>query len=110
MIIKEEENLIQIQNNKDNATKKENNDGDTNNDIFKIEKDKINANITTGIAINLECDFCQGPIFSKPKILKFANIERFFCCSSCKSGYSVKYKGRIESIKKRYEGNSEIKI
>ncbi|MDQ6723816.1 MAG: winged helix-turn-helix transcriptional regulator [Thermoproteota archaeon] len=105
-----EQNLIQIQNIKDNATKKENNDGDTNNDIFKIVKDKINENITTGIAINLECDFCHGPIFSKPRILKFANIERFFCCSSCKSGYSEKYKGRIESIKKRYEGNSEIKI
>jgi len=41
---------------------------------------------------------------------KFANMERFFYCNSCKTDYSEKYKGRIEAIKKRYEGKSEIEI
>ncbi len=105
-----EEILIQIQDIKENATKKENNNENANNDIFKIETDRIKRNITTGIAINLICDFCDGQVYDKPQVLKFANIERFFCCISCKSGYSKKYKGRIESLKKRYEDNSQIEI
>ena len=106
-----EENSIRIQNIDDNEIrKKESNNENSDIDFFKIETDKIKENITTGIAINILCDFCQGPIFSKPKILKFADIERFFCCNSCKSGYSEKYKGRIESIKKKYEGKSEMEI
>ncbi|MDQ6723656.1 MAG: AsnC family transcriptional regulator [Thermoproteota archaeon] len=106
-----EENLIRLQKIDDNEIRKrESNNENSDIDFFKIETDKIKENITTGIAINLLCDFCQGPIFSKPKILKFADIERFFCCNSCKSGYSEKYKGRIESIKKRYEDKSEMEI
>ena len=53
-------------------------------------------------------DFCEGPISVKPKVLKFADIERFFCCIFCKSGYSEKYRGRIESIKRKYAGKDEI--
>ncbi len=106
-----EENLIRLQKIDDNEIRKrESNNENSDIDFFKIETDKIKENITTGIAINLLCDFCQGPTFSKPKILKFADIERFFCCNSCKSGYSEKYKGRIESIKKRYEDKSEMEI
>ncbi len=103
-------NLIQIQNiNQGTKKEKEGNifKKDTR-DFHKMELDKIKEKITSGLAINLECDFCEGPIFSKPKVLKFADIERFFCCSSCKSGYGEKYRGRIESIKKRYEGKSEL--
>ena len=103
-------NLIQIQN--INQGTKEEKEGNVfkkaTRDFHKMELDKIQEKITSGLAINLECDFCEGPIFSKPKVLKFADIERFFCCSSCKSGYGEKYRGRIESIKKRYEGKSEL--
>jgi Lrp/AsnC family leucine-responsive transcriptional regulator len=106
------ERLIQIQNIKQGLKKEK--DGDilknSTKDFHKIKLDKIREKITSGLAINLECDFCEGPIFNKPKVLKFADIERFFCCSSCKSGYGEKYKGRIESIKKRYEGKSELEI
>ena len=106
------ENLVRIQNIKQGIKKekKENASKNANRDVYKMELDRIQENITSGIAINLECDFCEGPIFNKPKVLKFADIERFFCCSSCKSGYGEKYKGRIESIKKRYEGKSELEI
>ena len=78
------------------------------NKIFEEEVDRIEEKITNGLAINLECDYCHGPVFDKPKVLKFADLERFFCCHSCKTNYSEKYKGRIESIKRRYEGKSEI--
>ena len=76
--------------------------------ILKNEIHEIQKRITSGLAINVICDFCDGPVYGKPKILKFADIERFFCCISCKSGYTEKYQGRIESIKRKYEGKSEI--
>jgi DNA-binding Lrp family transcriptional regulator len=108
-----EKNLIHFQSIKEDIIKENENivDKNANSDIHKIELDKIEENITSGLAIKLECDFCKGPIFSKPKVLKFANIERFFCCNSCKSDYNEKYRGRIESLKRKYEGNkSELEI
>jgi len=57
-----------------------------------------NVNLSTDISVKMICDYCDGPIGIKPNIFKFAKIERFFCCSSCKSLYKEKYKGRIESI------------
>jgi DNA-binding Lrp family transcriptional regulator len=103
--------IIQIQNINKGRTKKGKEDFQKNahNKIFE-EVDKIEEKITNGLAINLECDYCHGPVLGKPKVLKFADLERFFCCNSCKTNYSEKYKGRIESIKRRYEGKSEIEI
>jgi Lrp/AsnC family leucine-responsive transcriptional regulator len=105
--------IIQIQNiNKDNNRRKEKENFHKNRQKNILEEDvyKIEEKITNGLAINLVCDYCHGPVFDKPKVLKFADLERFFCCHSCKTGYSEKYKGRIESIKRRYEGKSEIEI
>lgn len=103
--------IIQIQNiNKDNAKEKDDFDKNGHNNNFEEEINKIEKKITIGLAINLVCDYCHGPIFGQPRVLKFANMERFFCCNSCKTDYSEKYKGRIESLKKRYEGKSEIEI
>lgn len=63
------------------------------NPIMKIKK---------GMKIMLDCDFCRGPITGEVQVLKFADYERFFCCTSCKSEYKKKYAGRIEAIEKRY--------
>jgi Lrp/AsnC family leucine-responsive transcriptional regulator len=104
--------MIEIQNiNKDNAQGKEYVDRNGNNhkNVFE-EVHKIEEKITNGLGINLVCNYCHGPILGKARVLKFANLERFFCCNSCKTDYSEKYKGRIESIKRRYEGKSEIEI
>ena len=57
-----------------------------------------------GIKIKLDCEFCKGPITGDPHVFRFANYERFFCCTSCMSGYKQKYAGRIESIKRKFEG------
>jgi hypothetical protein len=62
---------------------------------FKIKK---------GLKIKLDCEFCKGPISTHPYVFKFANFERFFCCAGCMSGYKQKYAGRIESIKRKFEG------
>lgn len=60
--------------------------------------------IKKGIKIKLDCEFCKGPITGDPHVFRFANYERFFCCTSCMSGYKQKYAGRIESIKRKFEG------
>ena len=100
----EDDNLVQIQGIKNDVTKKDEKEIDINNDILKIETDKIKKSITSGLTIKMVCDYCKGPISDKPKVLKFADIERFFCCNSCKSGYNEKYRGRIESIKRKHGG------
>ncbi len=82
-------------------------------DLQKIEKsipiselqvdnqNQFQKKIKKGTRIMLDCDFCEGSITGNPHVLKFANYERFFCCSSCKSEYKKKYGGRIEAIEKR---------
>jgi len=101
-------NFIQLESLKENVKKRKNISKSNQNSTLKEEIHEIQKKISSGLGINIICDYCEGPVFGKPKILKFANIERFFCCTSCKSGYSQKYRGRIESIKKRYEGKSEL--
>ena len=54
--------------------------------------------ITKGMLVKMSCDYCGGPVPEKPSILKFANYERFFCCTSCRGLYREKYRGRIEKM------------
>jgi len=103
-----ERNFIQLENLKENLKRRKNIRKKSQNITLKEEISEIQKKISSGIAINIVCDFCDGPVHGKPKVLKFANIERFFCCISCKSGYSEKHRGRIESIKRKYEGKSEM--
>lgn len=51
-----------------------------------------------GLKVKIKCEFCSGPIHGAPKVLRFANLERFFCCTSCRNGYREKYAGRIQSL------------
>lgn len=62
------------------------------------------SKIRKGMKIKLDCEFCEGPIIGHPHVFKFANYERFFCCTGCLSGYKKKYAGRIESIIRKFEG------
>jgi DNA-binding Lrp family transcriptional regulator len=59
--------------------------------------------IKRGLKINLDCEFCEGPIIGNPHVFRFVNYERFFCCKGCLSGYKQKYAGRIESIKRKFD-------
>ncbi len=63
---------------------------------------KTKSSIKNRLKIMMSCDLCHGSIACDPQVMKFANYERFFCCTSCKSEYKRKYGGRIEAIKKRH--------
>ena len=63
--------------------------------------------IKKGLKIKLNCDFCKGPVSGNPHVYRFANYERFFCCTACMSGYKKKYTGRIESIKRKFSGRED---
>ena len=102
--------LIQIQSIEENATENEGTIENVYDNAFEKDMGDMKNKITDGLAINIKCDFCEGPVYGNPKVLKFADIERFFCCSSCKSGYGEKYRGRIQSIKRKYEGKSELDL
>jgi DNA-binding Lrp family transcriptional regulator len=65
------------------------------------------TNIKKGIQIMLNCDFCHGVIAGVPQIFKFVNYERFFCCTSCKSNYKIKYADRIQAIIEKNVSNLE---
>ena len=52
--------------------------------------EKVKSNIKKGLKIMMSCDFCHGSIAGNPEVMKFANYERFFCCTSCKSEYKRK--------------------
>lgn len=72
-----------------------------------IDQTAYNKIIKKNLEIQLECDFCKGPISGKTHVLKFADIERFFCCFNCRTSYKEKYSGRIEAIKKRFKKDDE---
>jgi DNA-binding Lrp family transcriptional regulator len=52
--------------------------------------------------VKMQCEYCGGPINAKPKVLEFANFQRFFCCIGCKNSYREKHAGRIRSIVEQY--------
>ncbi len=77
--------------------------------LDKKSKEKIKQSdqkITSKVKLNADqdikviCDYCNGPVNGKPTVLKFAQYERFFCCSSCKMLYKEKFGGRIRSLEK----------
>ena len=76
-------------------------------EVNSIDQTAYNKIIKKNLEIQLECDFCKGPISGKTHILKFADIERFFCCFNCRTSYKEKYSGRIEAIKKRFKKDDE---
>jgi Lrp/AsnC family leucine-responsive transcriptional regulator len=52
------------------------------------------------LLVKVNCDYCKDKIAGRPAIFKFGNIERFFCCSSCKALYKEKYSKRIMKLSK----------
>ena len=76
-------------------------------EVNSIDQNTYNKIIKKNLEIQLECDFCKGPISGKTHVLKFADIERFFCCFNCRTSYKEKYSGRIEAIKKRFKKDDQ---
>lgn len=106
----ENENILNPENKRehhksnDNTKLLENKNNKKNNKPRINQQQDIKFKIKKGLNIKLDCDFCKGPILSHPHMFRFANYERFFCCTGCLSSYKQKYSGRIESIKRRFEG------
>ena len=93
--------------NKGNSKVIDNEDKTTKKKQYSNQQEQIQDTkyrIKKGIKIKLDCEFCKGPITGDPHVFRFANYERFFCCTSCMSGYKQKYAGRIESIKRKFQG------
>ncbi|HSB83001.1 MAG TPA: AsnC family transcriptional regulator [Nitrosarchaeum sp.] len=62
---------------------------------------KNHVKISKNVILKMVCDLCKGPISDKPHVLKIANFERFFCCTSCRTLYKEKYKGRIDVLNQK---------
>lgn len=70
-------------------------------DQFKSAGTKKSVKLE-GLKVKIKCEFCGGPIHGTPKVLRFAGIERFFCCMSCRNDYREKYAGRIQSLVEKH--------
>jgi Lrp/AsnC family leucine-responsive transcriptional regulator len=74
------------------------------------QKKHFHVKLEKDMRVKMQCEYCGGPIHAKPKILEFANFQRFFCCAGCKNNYREKHEGRIRSIVEQYkEMQKEVK-
>ncbi len=72
--------------------------------IKQLEEQKKHFHVKVeNMKVKMQCEYCGGPINGKPKVLEFANFQRFFCCIVCKNNYKEKYAGRIQSIVEQYK-------
>jgi DNA-binding Lrp family transcriptional regulator len=67
------------------------------------QKKHFHVKVEKNMKVKMQCEYCGGPIHAKPKVLEFANFQRFFCCIGCKNNYREKYAGRIQSIVEQYK-------
>ena len=86
------------------AKEDENRKNNNKSRINQQQQQDSRLKIKKGLRIKLDCEYCKGTITTRPHVFRFANYERFFCCTGCISGYKQKYAGRIESIKRKFEG------
>ena len=72
--------------------------------IKQLEEQRKHFHVKVeNMKIKMQCEYCGGPINNKPKVLEFANFQRFFCCIGCKNNYREKHAGRIQSIVEQYK-------
>jgi DNA-binding Lrp family transcriptional regulator len=73
--------------------------------IKQLEQQKkhFHVKVDNNMKVKMQCEYCGGPINGKPKVLEFANFQRFFCCTGCKNSYREKHAGRIQSLVEQYK-------
>jgi DNA-binding Lrp family transcriptional regulator len=73
--------------------------------IKQLEEQKkhFHVKVVENMKVKMQCEYCGGPINGKPKVLEFANFQRFFCCTGCKNQYKEKHEGRIRSLVEQYK-------
>jgi DNA-binding Lrp family transcriptional regulator len=67
----------------------------------QLAQNKKDLQTAERMIIYLRCNYCKTPLLGRIYALKFADLERFFCCNECRSAYKRKYAGRIDAITKR---------
>jgi DNA-binding Lrp family transcriptional regulator len=67
------------------------------------QKKHFHVKVDSNMKVKMECEYCGGPINGKPKVLEFANFQRFFCCIGCKNNHREKHAGKIQSIVEQYK-------
>lgn len=82
-------------------------DADSNKltNLHSENSDYNKSKIGKNMKIKLICDFCEGPISGDAHVFRFAEYERFFCCIQCRTAYKEKFRGKIESLTRRYDDN-----
>ena len=76
----------------------------TDETVKHLEQQKKHFHVNVeNLRVKMECEYCGGPINTQPKVLEFANFQRFFCCMGCKNHYKEKHAGRIQSIVEQYK-------
>lgn len=70
--------------------------------LLEKQKKHFHVKVDDNLKVKMQCEYCSGPINGKPKVLEFANFQRFFCCIGCKNNYREKHAGRIHSIVEQY--------
>jgi DNA-binding Lrp family transcriptional regulator len=71
--------------------------------IKNLSKRNKNFNVKIeNVKVKAACEYCGGPMNGKPKVLEFANFQRFFCCLGCKNNNRERHAGRIQSVVEQY--------
>jgi Lrp/AsnC family leucine-responsive transcriptional regulator len=75
----ENENILKAELDKQQNSRVIENQGDA--DINNKPQESNRFKIKRGLKIKLSCEFCKGPVLANPHVYRFANYERFFCCT-----------------------------
>jgi Lrp/AsnC family leucine-responsive transcriptional regulator len=92
-----------------NKEKKDQVFGEETIKLLQEQKKHFHVKVEKNMKVKMQCEYCGGPINGKPKVLEFANFQRFFWCITCKNNYREKYAGRIESIVEQYREETRDK-
>ncbi|TMI56939.1 AsnC family transcriptional regulator [Candidatus Bathyarchaeota archaeon] len=76
--------------------------------IVRIFKDDQAVIVRPGMGVHLKCETCNGPIPTKPFILKVAGNQRFFCCPMCLAKFREKYEPKLKELELTVEAAERI--
>ena len=76
--------------------------------VVRIFKDDQAVIVRPGMGVHLKCETCNGPIPTKPFILKVAGNQRFFCCPMCLAKFREKYEPKLKELELTVEAAERI--
>src|SRR2546422_6480118 len=76
--------------------------------VVRIFKDDQAVVLRPGMGVHLKCETCNGPIPTRPFILKVAGHERFFCCPMCLEKFREKYEPKLKELELTVDASGRI--